>query len=362
MEKKKHRNGFFGITARALMLMAAGLLVVSYLSMIVNPAKAWFMTLLGLMFIPAAFLNLFLLIWALRRRSKSIVIPLVALIPAFLLAGRYFQFSAPEVGEDESGIKIMTYNVGRFASAGKKLDTEACTDSVVNYLNKSGADIICLQEFRLWASTDIKKYLKKNFPGYDSEYYMYTGSSISFGNVILSKLPIKGKDKFDFGNSANLALYADIKAGDRTIRVYNCHFESYGISIPGIFSAIRHKNEEVVKDAEHRLESSIKQRPEQVEQVLQSVKECPTESFIVGDFNDTPLSYTYFKLSKDHKDSFIEGGKGFGSTYRDLWPLLRIDYILCPREYKALRHKIDRIKLSDHFPIMSEIKFDSEQK
>ena len=53
-----------GITNRVLMLMAAALLVMSYASVFVNPAKAWYMMLPGLFFFPLALLNVFLLVWA----------------------------------------------------------------------------------------------------------------------------------------------------------------------------------------------------------------------------------------------------------------------------------------------------------
>ena len=65
------RNRFFGLTSRVLMLIVAGLLVLSYASIIVNPAKVWFISLIGIFFIPLSILNLFLLLWALKRRSKS---------------------------------------------------------------------------------------------------------------------------------------------------------------------------------------------------------------------------------------------------------------------------------------------------
>ena len=58
-----------GITNRVLMLIAAALLVLSYASAFVNPAKAWYMMLPGLFFFPLALLNLFLLVWAVVRRS-----------------------------------------------------------------------------------------------------------------------------------------------------------------------------------------------------------------------------------------------------------------------------------------------------
>ena len=40
------RNWFFGLSSRVLMLAVAGLLVLSYLTIVVNPAQAWVVTIL----------------------------------------------------------------------------------------------------------------------------------------------------------------------------------------------------------------------------------------------------------------------------------------------------------------------------
>ena len=75
-------------------------------------------------------------------------------------------------------------------------------------------------------------------------------------------------------------------------------------------------------------------------------------SLVAGDFNDTPLSYTYFRLIRGRKDSFMRAGKGFGATYSALWPLLRLDYVLYPGELKAVSHKIEKVNYSDHYPVI----------
>ena len=87
-KKKKKNNRFFGITSRVLMLIVAGLLVVSYGTVFINPAKAWGLSLLGLMFVPLSIMNMILLLWALKRLSRSFVIPLLALLPSFFFIGR----------------------------------------------------------------------------------------------------------------------------------------------------------------------------------------------------------------------------------------------------------------------------------
>ena len=98
---------------------------------------------------------------------------------------------------------------------------------------------------------------------------------------------------------------------------------------------------------------SIRERPRQVAHVLQSVNSAPVRSLVVGDFNDNPLSYTYYRLLRGRKDSFVKAGKGFGSTYRTLWPLLRIDYILYPQDLEAVSYTVPHVKYSDHYPIIA---------
>jgi len=360
MGSKAHNRkgpGFFGITARTMMGIVAALLVLSYLSVLVNPADLWFMTIFGILFVPLFFLNLLLLVWAVARRSSSFLIPLLALLPSVFFIGNYYQArGADETVAGTSEVKIVSYNVGRFSqySSLKADSRESCTDSVFRFLNDCDADIICLQEFYTADADRLKSYLRKNFKGYESEYYVYITGRGAYGNVTLSRFPVVGKEKFDFEHSSNLALYTDLKVGNRKIRVYNCHFESYNLSIPRLITSIG-KDEEFVHEAEEKMRNSIKRRPQQVDMVLRDISESPLETIVVGDFNDTPMSYTYNKLKKGHKDSFVEAGKGFGGTYINFRPLLRIDYILFPLGSEALSHSVPDVQFSDHYPVVAEI-------
>ena len=114
------RNWFFGLTSRVIMLAVAGLLVLSYASIVVNPAKVWLISLTGILFVPLSIVNIILLLWAIKRRSKSFMIPLLALIPAFFFVGRYVQYETEESRMarseyKEGSLKVVSYNVGRFA-------------------------------------------------------------------------------------------------------------------------------------------------------------------------------------------------------------------------------------------------------
>ncbi len=347
-DKKTKKKGFLGITSRVLMLMAAGVLVLSYVSMLINPAKAWGFTLLGLMFIPLAFFNFILLLWAIKRRSRSFVIPFLAILPAIFFLGRYVQVGGGREPGGEPTLKIVSYNVGRFA---------ACEpDSVFTFLRSQDPDIICLQEFHVSDIDNVRRYLRRHMKGNKSEFYLFPMADRSaFGNVTLSKMPVKDKGRIKFEESANLAIYTDYEHHGRTFRVYNCHFESYSISLPGVVRGIFNADRDVMTATGSKMKRSITRRPQQVNMVFDDIEKCPVEAFVCGDFNDDPMSYTYSRMKRGRKDSFREAGSGFGATYARMWPVLRIDYIMLPERFEAILHQTPRVDYSDHYPVISTI-------
>ena len=51
------RNWLFGLTSRMLMLIVAGLLILSYISIVINPAKVWLISVAGILFVPLSIVN-----------------------------------------------------------------------------------------------------------------------------------------------------------------------------------------------------------------------------------------------------------------------------------------------------------------
>ena len=351
MAEKKKRHWLSRLSFGSVSLALSGLLMLSYLSMVIDPAKAWFFTLFGLLYPVLLPLVFVLFIWSLLRRSRMRLVLLLALLPSIFIAGRYVQLKGPET-EQEADLKLISYNVGLFAHGPKdKQDRLELADSVCAYLRKANADIICLQEFYLPSSVPFEQYLHRQFPGYQLEYYVHTGKSGHAGNITLSRLPVSSRGKDVFEKSTNLALWTDIQLEQSTLRFYNCHFESYNISLPALLKGFR--DDALIEETGIKMRRSIKGRPAQVAEVLRGVDAAPVRSVMLGDFNDNPLSYTYFRLIRGRKDSFVQAGKGFGATYSSFWPLLRIDYILYPPELEAVSYKVDKVRYSDHYPIIA---------
>lgn len=346
-KEKKKRHWLSHLSFGTVSLVLSVLLLLAYLSVVVDPAKAWFFTLFGLLYPLVLPLTLVLWVWALFRRSSMRGLLTLVLLPSLFFAGRYIRFTQREP-EREASLKVVSYNVGLFAHGPQGMDRLALADSVSRYLRSLDADVICLQEFFLPSGHIPDVWLATHFPGYRADFFVRNGKSGHFGNLTLSRRRVTDRGKIMFEHSTNMALWTDVKLDSATVRLYNCHFESYNISIPGLI-----KKDGAVEETEQKMRRSIGERPKQVSAVLKDVVNAPVSSLVLGDFNDTPLSYTYFRLLRGRKDSFVRAGKGFGSTYSILWPLLRIDYILYPRELEAVTYAVEKVKYSDHYPIIA---------
>ena len=399
MENRQRKSGgrkrsplLFGITFRAILIVAAAAMLLSYLSVYVNPSVFSLPLFFGLYFIPILGINLFLLLVAMLRRSPSAWICVVAILPSLLYTDLFFQIGHKEEAQKEGiALKIESCNAGMFSSSDNGLSREECRREIGKHFAETLPDIICLQEFFAESYTQADTI----FGSYPHRHYhlFKARNGKLFGNIILSKFPIAEKGHLSFKGSTNLAIYADIEHYGRTLRVYNNHLESYNVS----FTALAHKAAGMLRESADRAEEASQKfagkvtgtgyreentgeketareeltrdivethekmlgtfirRSQQVERIIGHINETPHQTIICGDFNDTPMSYTYHTLAKNRKDTFKEAGKGFGATFVPMWPLLRIDYLLVPEDSQCITHTIHRSGLSDHYPVSAEI-------
>ncbi len=357
--KRRRTPRLFGLTFRLVLIIAAACLFLSYISSYIDPSRFSVPLFFGLYFIPLLGINLLLFLIAAIRRSRSAWIPITALLPALLFAERFYKFNsgAPEATPEEA-IKIETYNVGKFRLAEEGISSASAMEGIAEQINKTNPDIICLQEVYL----DSAGAAARVFPGYryrTSSLVSHSNGKRS-GNLILSKFEILKGGVLRFRQSTNLSLFADIVIRSDTVRVYNNHLESYAISPTALIKKIREKrrnSEDVTEDiisVHNKFRSTGIKRSHQVAQIFSNIQTSPYPAIVCGDFNDTPMSFAYHKLSYKSKDTFKERGNGFSATYSMLWPLLRIDYIFIPETFTCLSHNTIRDKFSDHYPVVAE--------
>lgn len=333
-------------------------LVISYLSVFFNPTKIWVPMFFGLYFIPLFVINLVLLAVGLWRRKLSLLIPMLALLPSIFVLNQFVKVGNEEKAYGGEQLKVLTYNLGRYEASARNVSKDQAVAGIREFIREQDADVVCLQEFKV---SDIKK-IARLLPEYPyMAYYFFQGKDY-FGNVTLSKHQIVENEVIKFKKSTNLCLESDIKVGKRIISVYNCHLESNSVSFTALIKRLNNENffsDELVGMHEKVKDATLR-RASQVDSVMKRESTGSTPSIVCGDLNDTPLSYTYHNLSKTKKDSFVEAGRGFSSTYSKFWPMLRIDYILLPKEYNVDRHEIKRIPYSDHYPVSAIIYFNNE--
>lgn len=352
-KKRKKRTWPLALLSRLFIIPAAVALVISYLSIYINPVKYSIPLFFGLYFVPLVIINLLILLIGVIRRSSAVWVTFIVLLPSILFAELFVRWGEVQEGQEGIALKICTYNVGLFAQ-GKKQDRTTSLEGIKIFIKKEDPGIVCLQEYQ---TTDTS-LIKEQFPQYPYRlFHLFSGTNRKFGNLTLSKFPIVNSGKITFKRSTNLCIYSDIEHYGKTIRIYNTHLESHSISFTTLIKKIR-ENEKIsdeIYQVHDKVAGTFKRRALQVDTIARHLHKSPIPAVICGDFNDTPMSYTYKSLISGKKDSFRQSGKGFSATYSLLWPLLRIDYILYPSPFWSLSHNSPKIEHSDHYPVICEL-------
>ena len=327
-------------------------LLISYLAVVIPPDKLWFPSFFGLAFpfiVAANFL--FILFWAFTK-PKFLLFSLFTVLAGWGLINRYVQFRGKTT--DQDGIKVVSYNVRNFAGIEKSNQKENA-NKILDFLNNKNPDIVCLQEIRLRRNnifnvTNAIKDLKS------IEHYQYASSSESFGLITFTSYPIVKMGEIRYGKSANMAIFTDVIIDADTVRIFNVHLQSYRID-PGRYSIIDSPGIDEEKDIKEmrelggKLKKAFQLRAKQVREIRKVIDSTPYPVIICGDFNDTPVSYSYQQLLGNCKDAFVGSGKGFGRTYIGKLPSYRIDNILYGDAFESYNFQADAFQASDHLPV-----------
>lgn len=326
-------------------------MLASYLVSEVNPSKFWIPSVMGLAYPYLLLLNiLFLGFWLVFKR-KFMLISLGCILLGVHINASYFQLF-PRRTSRKDGIKVLSYNVQHFYSYLDK--KKGSGNEVLNFIASQNANIICLQETKLQKTGNLNPVkMKSIFPGI--KHCQLAHQSQWGGPVTFTSYPIVSMGEIRFEDTNNMVIYTNVKIGTDTVRVYNCHLQSYMINTSA-YSVIdtlgfERKKLREMKKIGSKLKWGNIHRSEQVIKLANHIEKCPFPVIVCGDFNDTPISFTYGKMSSTLKDAFVESGSGISNTYRGKLPQNRIDYIFHSKDFKAYNYKRLDAEYSDHFPI-----------
>ena len=265
-------------------------------------------------------------------------------------------------------IKIMAYNVHGFGGFEDK-SSAAIQAGIIKLINDEQPDVINMEEFyenydtRKSIFLSLKKIMKTNY--YYFKPYDYTQWD-STGVAIFSRYPIinHGAISVAVKDTQTQAIFADIKRDNSVFRVYCLHLQSthFETSEHEYIKNLFHRGKVNIHESKviwSKLKDAFIKRSYQVAAVKQNMAHCPYPYVIGGDFNDTPNSYSVNKMSSGLHNAFAERGSGMGITYYGDFPNSQIDYILTSPQFNIINYQVIRAKLSDHYPIVSNLSFKS---
>jgi len=345
-------------------LVALGLLL-SYLAPLINPAKIFFPALFGLAYPYILMLNLLFICYWLIRLKKEIIISIIVILIGWkhlnnMLPLNFKDVKIPETSDVDRMFKALSYNVRGFDVYQWTSDPHI-KNEIFDFITKQKPDILCFQEYYTSNQRgDTHQANAKRLPALRQNAVYYSADqniNKGFGIATFSKYPIIKKSRIPFNSTSNAAMYTDILFRTDTIRVFNIHLQSIKFHQENYAfidtASLKYSNQQMqeIKEIGSRLRTAFTMRAEQAQMIENYIKESPYPVVILGDFNDTPQSYSYRRIRKGVHDAFRKAGRGFGNTYAGELPSFRIDYILYSDPFIPYQFKRIKTDYSDHFPI-----------
>ena len=339
-------------------LCVAVAMIVVFIVPYVDPAHMWFLPLLGLaapaIYVAAVVLALY---WVVRWRWGR-----AGAMWAFVVVGLFWMplFWKPRLGRtyktptySKSAVKVLCYNVRALQDAAGA----DCADAVLRMIDSLDADIVCLQEFARPIAEQSGYY--ETFAGKYENARFGLDEEAAPQQAIFSKLRII---RSGVVLSPESSVWADVVAGEDTVRVCNNHLQStdikaadneYITSRDFIADADRERK---FRSMARRLRANGLRRAAQVDSISAEIAPRTSRRIVCGDFNDTPMSYVYRTMSRGLDDAFSRCGEGYSHTYRGFFDLLRIDFVFASPDLELLSYEVPEIGASDHFPVLVRVR------
>ncbi|MCD7963426.1 MAG: endonuclease/exonuclease/phosphatase family protein [Rikenellaceae bacterium] len=336
-------------------------LVAAYVSPALNPNQVWYLSFFGLFF-PVFYLAALIVTfyWACRW-SRVFFLTAFVLLLGIGKVTEFYKFPVNKKYHENpvpaNTLKIITFNVAGFWDHGREA---LVTEEILEYIKGQDPDIICIQEF-----VASKKY-PKDFVDRVLEEWEYSATNLKGGKgikaVTYSKFPIISDNEIIFENKNNGVLYTDLLVGSDTLRIINNHLQTTHVDKDNVkfLDDYHFTFDDETKDTFKQIIKSLKQgfatRAYQADSVASLVHGRNIPTIVCGDFNDTPMSYVYKTIRGNYEDAFVNKGSGFGYTFKYLYRILRIDYVLHSGDIETVSYESPDVQWSDHNPVIVEFK------
>lgn len=313
----------------------------------VSPDAMPRLSLLTLLFPVFLFLDLLFIILWLLLHARLVWVPVAGalLVGGYVLDYCPLHFFGGSAGTDDSTLRIVSFNVGH-------MTTDEQREQLIQFLNTTDADIVCMQEL-------AKDFITKHQEWFDSTAY----HALQVSNVaILSRFPfLSDTIHVEYPTRSNHSMACWIDYGGDSLLVINNHLESNHLSLAEqdeYASTITDPNRESIRSSSRmlvgKLSEAVVYRGTQADSIRALAERNADHPVIVcGDFNDTPISYTYQRLARRLNSAYRQGGLGPGFTFSKSSFPVRIDHLFFSDDWTCTSCRVDRtITSSDHYPLI----------
>lgn len=366
-DEKKRRFSWLNIIMSVVTVLFAIMLLCAYLSQWIDPSKGGVIFAYLPLFLPILYLsNLVLMLFWVVRWHRMVFVPLlVGLIGiggvSLFYVPKFFRTydNVKNTGEE---FKVMTFNVMGMVTKESGY-VESSVDDIVSVVDSLRPDILCFQEFI--NRSDSSRNFALRVPwleysliwdGLDEESALEDDESNPLSSqAVFSRYPITDHGLIELGDSTTTALaqWCDVAINHDTIRVINVHLQSTSITANEQQSVnemnIGHDN---IRNMYNKLGANYCVRAQQAKKIRKVIDTSPYRVVVCGDFNDTPMSFTYHEIADNLNDAYQEVGSGPSYTYKSFFNQLRIDYVLYSEGLTAKNYLSPLFECSDHKPVV----------
>lgn len=335
-----------------LSILLGILLIASTLVGLFPPSKAGVFSVLAYAYFYLLIANVLLVVLWISFGKWYFLVPVAAILARCSFIPLYFQLGLSDaeesVSQPQSAIKVLDCNLHGLRGRNGNLLAEETVPLFLGMVADQCPDVMSFQEFGdNEACCDSLLAM-----GY---YYHCTINEHLWGINLFSRFPIIA------ASSDNNQLCVDLALDSaRVIRVIAIHADSYRMDMPE--NHAKGESDDYAQNLVRKLVKTSKDHEydwnEYIRPLVSDANDRKLPLIVMGDFNDPPASFFAHTMREHLSDSFVEKGRGFGTTYHGLFPAFRIDYVLHNSVLRTLSYERLRLPISDHNPIVVQFAID----
>lgn len=221
-------------------------------------------------------------------------------------------------------IRVLTMNTGTFQFGDP-------TDEIASW----EPDIVLLQQT---TPADAKKIAEKLYGGGgDIRSYVF--------NSVITRWRIERESRTGLIRNQQLSI---VLPDDSRVQIVNVHLSTAATDL-----------RLWTKDAWKNHRANRRHRRQEISlalQILSQTSRFPAEPTIFGgDFNAPATDVVHRQLAHDFVDAFSEAGTGWGNTFHNRFPILRIDHVYSTRHFTPVRCRAVKTRHSDHRFVVADL-------